>query len=105
VLFIDLCGWMFGCGCVSLWAGADAACNVHAAHGPHCPICWRGPAGYAAIFGAIAFPQFAASWWWTRGVAARTVTCLVLFPAMFVLAGVALGYYDGYWAQVTPANR
>jgi hypothetical protein len=105
LLFIDLCGWMFSCGCVSLWAGADAACNVHAAHGPHCPICSRGSVGYAGVFSVIALPQLAASAWWRRGALVRTVVCLLLFPAAFLIAGLLLGYIDSYWLAVPGSAR
>ena len=49
LFFINVCNWIFGCGCRSLWAGADAMCNVHLSASRHCPFCSRGVAGYAAI--------------------------------------------------------
>src|SRR5207247_336558 len=68
--FVNACAWIFACGCRSLWAGGDALCNVHLAHGRHCPFCSHGTVGYAAIMLAVCLPQLAASTWapWTRGV-------------------------------------
>ena len=34
VFFIDFCNLVYQCGCRSLWAGADAACNIHTHGGP-----------------------------------------------------------------------
>ena len=42
VFFINLCAAIFGCGCVSLWSGADAHCNIHLAGSRHCPWCLHG---------------------------------------------------------------
>jgi hypothetical protein len=38
-LMYPLCGALFRCGCVGLFAGAADHCNVHAAKGPRCPWC------------------------------------------------------------------
>jgi hypothetical protein len=37
--FIPYCGFLFGCGCVQLWAGAHHACNAFHAGPPDCPFC------------------------------------------------------------------
>ncbi|MQA28852.1 MAG: hypothetical protein GEU82_03290 [Luteitalea sp.] len=97
IFFINLCAWIFECGCRSLWAGADALCNVHVADSRHCPFCSRGTLGYAAVMIAVSVPQAAVSAWtrWSR--ATRVLMCLLLFPASMVIAGLLLGAYDGYW--------
>lgn len=99
LFFIDVCGWWFACGCRSLWAGADAACNVHNATGAHCPFCVRGIAGYGFVFAAVWAPQVACSLTtgWSRH--RRTLACLVLFPAGMIALGLILGWYDGYWTK------
>jgi hypothetical protein len=97
LFFINVCDWMFDCGCRSLWAGADALCNVHLAGVHHCPICSRGIAGYTAIMAAVTAPQLAASVWLPFDRVTRIVFCLLLFPTGMIAVGGLLGVYDGYW--------
>jgi hypothetical protein len=97
LFFIDVCDWIFDCGCRSLWAGADAMCNVHVAGSRHCPFCSRGVAGYAAIMTAVTIPQFALSFWSRSPRTTRIVLCLLLFPAAMLAVGVVAGIHDGYW--------
>ena len=97
LFFINVCNWLFDCGCQSLWAGADAMCNVHLAHVKHCPICSRGMPGYAAVMAAVSAPQLAASAWLPRDRATRIAICLLLFPAGMMIVGGLLGLHDGYW--------
>ena len=94
--FINMCAWLFACGCRSLWAGADATCNIHTA-GPHCPVCSHGVAGYAAMMAVLCPPQFFASIWSSRSLPVRTILCLAIFPVVFVGAGLLFGLLDGYW--------
>jgi hypothetical protein len=97
LFFIDVCAWVFDCGCHSLWAGADAMCNVHIAGSRHCPFCSHGTAGYTAVMAMVSAPQLAASAWtrWSRGM--RIVACLALFPVMMIAVGLLMGVIDGYW--------
>jgi hypothetical protein len=97
LFFIDICDWIFGCGCRPLWAGADALCNVHILASRHCPFCSRGVAGYAVIMTAVAVPQFAVSMWSRWSSATRIAVCLLLIPAAMIAVGLAAGSYDGYW--------
>ena len=97
LFFINVCDWIFDCGCRSLWAGADAMCNVHIAESRHCPICSHGIPGYAVVMAAVSLPQLAASLWLSTSMWARTVICLLLFPAGMIAVGGLLGLYDGYW--------
>ena len=98
LFFIKVCDWIFDCGCRSLWAGADAMCNVHLAGVHHCPICSRGIPGYAAVMMAVTAPQLAASLWLSWSPLVRTMICLLLFPAAMLAVGGALGVYDSYWS-------
>ncbi len=95
--FINLCAWIFQCGCHSLWAGADAACNVHAATGPHCPFCSHGTTGYAAVMILVSAPQLGASLWRPWSLRVRTLAALALFPIMMVGIGLVWGWVEGYW--------
>jgi hypothetical protein len=56
VFTYPLCGWLFRCGCVSLWGGAADHCNVHLAQAFHCPWCEHpglGALGFALLFAAL----------------------------------------------------
>lgn len=97
VFFINVCAWLFACGCHALWAGADLTCNVHAAVGRHCPICSHGTTGYAVVFVLVCAPQLAASLQTRLNRATRVIVCLALFPAGMIAVGSLLGWYEGYW--------
>jgi hypothetical protein len=98
LFFINLCSWIFKCGCKSLWAGADMACNIHMAHGKHCPFCAHGWPGQALIMAAIIAPQLLitlrAPWTW----AVRLLAALAFFPIVEGFAAFAFGWSDGYWS-------
>jgi hypothetical protein len=99
VFFINLCSWIFKCGCVSLWAGADMACNIHMAHGKHCPFCAHGWEGQSIVMVAMIVPQLLVSIGTPWGWVVRTLTALAMFPAIESLAALAFGWSDGYWAR------
>jgi hypothetical protein len=99
IFFINICDWIFDCGCRSLWAGADAWCNVHVPESRHCPFCSRGVPGYAVVLTAVSLPQLAVAWWSARGTLVRIVVCVLLVPAAMFAIGVPLGWYDGYWQR------
>jgi hypothetical protein len=97
--FINLCNWIYRCGCASLWAGADAHCNVHNATGRHCPFCAHGLAGYAAVLSLILIAQFVLSRWPPRwDWRLRSLLALLAFPAVISVAAAVLGWLDNYWA-------
>lgn len=95
--FIDLCALIFSCGCHSLWAGADAMCNVHVPGPPDCPFCARGVLGYAAVMTTVSAPQAIVSAWapWRRRT--RVLACLLLLPIAMLIVGWVAGVSDGYW--------
>ena len=97
LFFINFCNLIFRCGCKSLWAGADAACNIHAQHGHHCPWCSHGTAGYAVVMILICLPQLAVSLL-KRSWLVRTAIAVALFP--LAGSGIALmfGWIDSYWS-------
>jgi hypothetical protein len=97
-LFLNFCAWIFGCGCRALWAGADAACNIHATHGKHCPWCSHGYAGYAIIMTLICAPQLAVSMYTRGSWALRTAICVALFPAAGAATALLYGWLDKYWS-------
>jgi hypothetical protein len=95
--FINFCSWIFQCGCRSLWAGAEMACNIHALHGRHCPWCSHGYAGDAVVMIGMCAPQLAVAmftrWSWT----ARTLAAIGMFPAMGSVIALIFGRIDSYW--------
>ena len=98
--FINFCAWIFNCGCHSLWAGADAACNIHAHAGRHCPWCSHGYLGYAVVMALLCAPQFAVSVWTRWSWPLRTLAAVALFPATGVVVALAMGWSAGYWGPV-----
>ena len=98
LFFINFCNWVFRCGCQSLWAGADAHCNIHAAAGHHCPFCHHGAATSAVMLFLILIPQALLSWWparWDWRI--RLILALLVFPVAGGIAAGVLGWFDGYW--------
>ena len=95
--FINVCAWLFACGCRALWAGADVACNVHLAQSRHCPFCSHGRPGYAILMALVCTPQLLASLLLHWGRLARVLVCIALFPLSMVAVGLVLGWFDGYY--------
>jgi hypothetical protein len=98
LLFLDFCNWIFACGCRSLWAGADAHCNIHHVGAKHCPFCSIGNAGAGAVFIGILIPQAFFSfrpvrWAWHS----RFLAALAAFPLAGSAIAFSLGWYMGYW--------
>jgi hypothetical protein len=75
------------------------ACNIHMAHGKHCPFCAHGWPRQALVMIAIIAPQvlisLKAPWMW----ALRAVAALAIFPVMEGIAALVLGWSDGYWSH------
>jgi len=97
VFYINFCNFVFQCGCKSLWAGAAMACNIHAAHGRHCPWCAHEKAGYA-VLALMLLPQILISLQSSRSPWIRLAAAIVAFPAVGGVAALALGLWDGYWS-------
>jgi hypothetical protein len=98
VFFINLCGAIFQCACVSLWNGADAHCNIHQAGMHHCPWCVYGRVASALPWALIIAVQAAISFWprpMHAGV--RLVSAVAAFPAAGTLIALAFGLSSGYW--------
>jgi len=95
--FINFCAWIFQCGCRSLWAGADLACNIHAAHGRHCPWCSHGYAGYAIVMALLCAPQLAVTLFTRWNWPVRAILAVAMFPVSGLLVALAFGRLDAYW--------
>jgi hypothetical protein len=86
LLFYDLCNAIYRCGCRSLWTEAARHCNVHAAHGPHCPLCEHAALG-AAVFGLTLGGQALVLWLLRRrrvSLAAATLAAALAVPVAAV---------------------
>jgi hypothetical protein len=96
--FIDFCAAIFRCGCVSLWRGADAHCNIHLAGSHHCPWCANGLVASAIPWLSIVAAQAAISFW-PRGMhaVARLAAAVLAFPLTGALIAAAYGISAGYW--------
>ena len=99
--FINFCSWIFQCGCRSLWAGADIACNIHAAHGRHCPWCTYGSshgyAGYAILMILLCAPQLAVTFFTRWNWPLRTIAAVALFPISGLIVALVYGTLGKYW--------
>ncbi len=98
VFIINLCDWIYDCGCRSWWAGAVDYCNIHDPNSRHCPWCSVGNLGFAAVFLGIAVPQavlsfFPRRWKWPW----RLLAALAAFPVAGWAIGLAMGWWMGYW--------
>ena len=95
VFFIDFCSLVFQCGCHSLWAGADAACNIHSAASHHCPWCARNA---AFAYASMIVPQALISFWpATLSWKARLAGALAAFPLFGAISAAVYGIASGYW--------
>jgi hypothetical protein len=97
VFFINFCAWIFQCGCQSLWAGADALCNVHLSSEHRCPWCAHGIMGYAVVMTAVSIPQLAVSTLMRSHWLTRAALGLTLGAISGALMALAFGWMDGYW--------
>lgn len=103
VFFVDVCALVYDCGCLSLWEGASAACNIHEASGPHCPWCEHPLAGGAiALLGTMAVQLGVLLSPGSATIAVRFVLSLLAFPIASGTIGWVQGLlfnYWGYWSS------
>jgi len=90
-LHLPLCGALFRCGCVTPWTGGSDHCNIHAAHGPHCPWCAHPGVGSAGFGLTLASPVAAYVLVRRRGASLSTATlaAVAAVPLAALLAGAA----------------
>src|SRR5262249_41593711 len=95
VFFINFCSMVFQCACRSLWAGADASCNVHRMGVHHCPWCAHNP---ALAYLAMIVPQALISFWPSAfSWPARLAGAALAFPLFGGAAALVYGLASGYW--------
>lgn len=98
LFYINFCATLYQCGCQSLWEVADRYCNIHNAHGKHCPWCSFGKTGYAATYGSILLAQLGAAISTRKlGWLVSLGTSVLAFPLAGLVLVLAFGWYTGYW--------
>jgi hypothetical protein len=97
LLFIDFCNLVYSCGCRSLWAGADAMCNIHTANVRHCPWCTIGLSGSVSVWLAIVAAQSAVAIRMGGRWMMRTLVTFGTFPVLGGVIALAMGLAQGYW--------
>ena len=100
VFFLDYCALLFRCGCVALWAGGAAFCNIQQPGPPDCPFCAHPATAYWSLGGAV-LAQGAALFWPDRGTGrpglpARTLLAFLAFPVVVGAEGAVLALLVGY---------
>ncbi len=96
--FINVCHLIYDCGCVWLWAGGAAWCNIQTAGAPDCPFCAQPDMAYVSLWstvGAQALIVFVPS---RLRIGGRAAAALAAFPVLTVAFGVVLGLAAGYWS-------
>ena len=97
LFFLDVCHLIYDCGCVSLWNGGAAFCNIQTAGPPDCPFCARPNVAYGALYGTFLVQAVAVFAPGSRGIGARALFGLLAFPLVVGAVGVLLGLQAGYW--------
>jgi hypothetical protein len=94
---IDYCSAVFGCGCLSLWSGADVRCNIHQAGARHCPWCAHGRAASAVPWALIVAAQAAISFGpCPMRAGLRLIPAVAAFPVAGAIIAVAHGISVGW---------
>ena len=98
VFTIDLCNFMYRCGCTHVWAGADRHCNIHDPEPPNCPWCAIGASGYAGVMAIIVGGQAAVTLpaRWRLGFWPRLSLGILAFGGIGAALAVIIGRMMGY---------
>lgn len=98
LFLIDFCNLVYACGCRSLWAGADAACNIHTHGVKHCPWCSIGLPGSVSVWAIIIASQSFICFRINRLAAVtRSLAAFAAFPVTGGLLALVVGLWTGYW--------
>lgn len=99
VFFIDFCAAVFRCGCVSLWRGAQAHCNIHTPGAHHCPWCAHGMAASVIPWALIVAAQAAVCFLLPRPMPSllRLASAVAMFPIAGAIVAAVYGLAIGYW--------
>ena len=95
--FINYCHFLFDCGCVSLWAGGAAYCNIQIPGPPDCPFCAHGDLAYGSVLATVAAQGALFLAPGRLGTPARAGLAFLAFPVLVGLVGLAAGIHFNYW--------
>lgn len=98
VFFIDYCHFIFDCGCVSLWAGGAAHCNIQTPGPPDCPFCAHGDLAYGSLVATVAVQGGVLLAPGRFAVSTRALAAFAAFPVVVGAIGVGAGLILGYWS-------
>ena len=101
--WINWCELIYQCGCTFYWAGAAAHCNIHQGGVRHCPWCTNPVYGGVAL-GVTLVCQLVAAFWPGVQYWRNLSLTIIASPAAAAVAGVAIGFWAGYWFG-TPEPR
>jgi hypothetical protein len=79
-----------------MWAGADAACNIHVHGSRHCPWCAIGLSGGFGVWAAIVGTQIFAAFR-IASLGGALLGSVLAFPISGGLLAISLGIIFGYW--------
>jgi hypothetical protein len=92
VIFITpLCGMLFKCGCVWIWSGAAAHCNIYHSESPFCPWCSHGSAGFTLPTTGLFLGTFLCGFFIQKSKG-KLLPAVVVTAIMIVPIGIGLGY-------------
>ena len=97
VFFIDYCHLLFDCGCVSLWAGGAAHCNVQTPGPPDCPFCAHGDLSFGSLLATLGAQGALLYWPGRLGTPVRGLLAFLAFPVLVGAVALASGLHLGYW--------
>jgi hypothetical protein len=92
VIFITpLCGMLFKCGCVWIWSGAAAHCNIYHSEPPFCPWCSHGSAGFTLPAAGLFLGTFLCGFFIQKSKG-KLLPAVVVTAIAVVPIGIGLGY-------------
>ena len=95
--FLNVCHLIYDCGCVSLWNGGAAFCNIQTAGPPDCPFCAEPDIAYGALYATFLAQGVAVFVPGSLSLGLRTLLGFALFPLVVGGTGIVLGLQVGYW--------
>ncbi len=98
VFFLDACHMLYDCGCVALWAGGAAHCNIQTPGPPDCPFCANPGFAWGSLAGTVLAQATLLLVPGGLGLGWRALLAFAAFPALVGAVGVALGLAVGYRA-------
>ena len=95
--FLNVCHLIYDCGCVSIWSGGVAFCNIQTAGPPDCPYCAQPNVAYGALYGTFLVQGALVFVPGSLGLGWRGLLGLAAFPLVVGATGIVLGLWAGYW--------